>query len=139
MSAAGDLPFVDEHHLTVEATPAVVWAGLRAYVDRHLAKPEGSLLTRLLGTRPDSGFEVTEEVPELRLVLGGRHRFSRYRLVFEIEPVAGEKSLLRALTYAAFPGPHGRVYRLLVISSRAHVLATRGMLASIRRASLAQV
>ena len=47
--------------------------------------------------------------------------------------------MLRALTYARFPGPHGRVYRLLVISSRAHVLATDGILASIRRAVLAQV
>ena len=41
--------------------------------------------------------------------------------------------MLRAHTFARFPGPHGRVYRLLVIDSRAHVLATRRILASVRR------
>ena len=55
-----------------------------------------------------------------RLVLTGRHRFSRYALVFELEPL-GEHTVLKALTYAVFPGLHGRVYRLLVIGSRAHV------------------
>ena len=65
-------------------------------------------------------------------MLSGRHRFSRYRLVF-VDRAAGPHSVLKALTYAAFPGLHGRVYRLLVISSRAHVLATRAVLARIRR------
>lgn len=130
------LPYVDEHHVTVEASPAVVWPDLTAYVDRTLASGRGSLLTRLLGTRPDSGFEVSEEVPERRLVLSGRHRFSEYALVLELDP-SGEQTVLRALTYARFPGPHGRLYRLLVISSRAHVLATNRILASIRRECLA--
>ncbi len=65
-------------------------------------------------------------------MLSGRHRFSRYALVFELEPT-GEHTVLKALTYAVFPGVHGRVYRLLVISSRAHVVATRRMLASVSR------
>ena len=127
-----DLPFVDEHRTTVEQPIEVVWPGLRAYVDRTLASGRATLLTRLLGTRPASGFEVTEEVPERRLVLEGRHRFSVYALVFELDP-EGPRTVLRALTHARFPGPHGRVYRLLVISSRAHVLATNGILASIRK------
>jgi hypothetical protein len=130
------LPYVDEHHVTVEAAPEAVWAGLQAYVGRTLAPGRRTVLTRLLGTRPDSGFEVTEEAPGRRLVLGGRHRFSEYFLVFELDPL-GEQTVLRALTYARFPGPHGRVYRLLVISSRAHVLATTQLLASIRRECLA--
>jgi hypothetical protein len=138
MTVDADLPFVDEHSTTIEAPVAVAWPGLRAYVDRLLAAHDGGLLTRVLGTRPAAGFEVTEEVPERRLELTGQHRFSRYALVLELEP-AGERTVLRALTYARFPGLHGRVYRALVIGTRAHVLATRGLLRSARRASLAQV
>ena len=132
MTAALDLPYVDEHRTTVEAPPDVVWRALRAYVDRMLAANDGSVFTRLLGAHPSAGFEVSEEVAEERLVLSGRHRFSRYALVFELEP-ASEHTVLKALTYAVFPGLHGRVYRLLVISSRAHVIATRRMLASVSK------
>lgn len=76
-----------------------------------------------------------EEVPPRRLALVGRHRFSRYSLVFELDP-RGRHTVLRALTYARFPGPHGAVYRLLVIGTRLHVVATRRLLGSIRRACL---
>ena len=134
MNLAEDLPFVDEHRTTIEASPDAVWRGLRQYVDRMLASNEKNPLTAVLGTHPSAGFEVTEEVPQERLVLSGRHRFSRYALVFELEG-AGRRTVLKALTYAVFPGPHGRVYRLLVIGSRAHVLATRRMLASVAGAA----
>ncbi len=130
-----DLPFVDEHRTTVEAPLEAVWRGLRRYVDRMLAVNEGRLATRVLGTRPAAGFEISEEVPPLRLALSGRHRFSRYALVFELDP-QGQHTVLRALTYARFPGPHGGVYRLLVIGTRLHVVATRRLLESIRRACL---
>jgi hypothetical protein len=133
VTPTADPPFVDEHHLMIEASPEEVWRALRAYVDHMLAAADGSVFTRLLGAHPSAGFEVADEEPGRQLLLTGRHRFSRYELVFEVEP-DGEQTVLKALTYAAFPGLHGRVYRLLVISSRAHVLATRGMLASIRRA-----
>ncbi len=133
----GDLPFIDEHRTTIEAPREVVWPRLRAYVDRMLAADEHGLFTRLLGTEPPAGFEVSEEVPEERVVLSGRHRFSRYALVLELDP-SGEQTVLRARTFAAFPGPHGRVYRLLVISSHAHVVATRRILESMRKACLAE-
>lgn len=132
MTDASDLPFVDEHRTTIEQPVEVVWPGLRAYVDRTLASGSSNVLTRLLGTRPASGFEVTEEVPERRLVLTGRHRFSDYALVLELDP-EGQRTVLRALTHARFPGLHGRAYRLLVIDTRLHVVATNGILASIRR------
>ena len=125
-----DLPFVDEHRITIEAPREVVWRRLRSYVDRGLASAHGSLFTRLLGAHPPSGFEVSEEVPSERLVLTGRHRFSRYALVFELDP-SGQDTVLKARTFAAFPGPHGRVYRLLVIGSHAHVVATRRILRQI--------
>lgn len=49
----------------------------------------------------------------------------------------GGGTLLRATTYAEFPGLRGRGYRALVIGSRLHVVATRGMLRSVARASQA--
>jgi hypothetical protein len=131
----GPLPFVDEHRTTIEAPRDVVWPRLRSYVDRMLAASEHGLLTRLLGAEPPAGFEVSYQEPDERLVLTGRHRFSRYSLTFELDP-SGDQTVLRARTNAAFPGPHGRVYRLLVISSRGHVFAMRRLLASIRRACL---
>jgi hypothetical protein len=132
-----DLPYIDENRTTVEAPPDVVWSGLRTYVDRMLAANDGGLFTRVLGTDPSGGFAIDEEVPPRRLALTGRHRFSRYALVFELDP-HGQQTVLRALTYARFPGPHGRVYRLLVIGTRLHVVATRRLLRSIRRACLQQ-
>ena len=124
--ADGDLPaFVDEHRTTVAAAPDRVWASLRRYADRALATGHSSPLTKVLGTDPPAGFAVVEEEPGARLVLAGRHRFSRYRLVFELRPAAPGSTTLAAQTWADFPGPAGAAYRLLVIGSRAHVLAVR--------------
>jgi hypothetical protein len=93
----------------------------------------GSLLTRVLGTSPPSGFGVAARVEGERLELVGRHRFSRYRLVFSLVPAAPEGTRLTATTYAAFPGPHGAAYRFVVIGLGPHVVATRRMLASVAR------
>ena len=112
-----------------------MWQALRAYVDKMLAANSAGVFARLLGAQPSAGFAVSEEVPEERLVLTGRHRFSRYALVFELTR-SETQTVLKALTYAVFPGPHGRAYRLLVISSRLHVLATRQMLSSVERRAL---
>jgi hypothetical protein len=43
--------------------------------------------------------------------------------------------VLRAKTYAEFPGLRGRIYRALVIGTGAHVLATNHMLRAIQRLS----
>ena len=75
-------------------------------------------------------------MPNQQLALAGRHRFSRYLLVFELDDLPGEESLLTARTYAEFPGLHGGVYRALVIGTRFHAVAVKGMLRSIRQASL---
>ena len=129
-----DLPYVDEHEVRVAASPDRTWQALTAYVDRTLATGQPSLPTRLLGTVPASGFAVGSSEPGEWVELTGRHRFSRYRLVFSVRPgpVAGSSRLV-ATTYAAFPGPHGAAYRLLVIGSRLHVLATRRMLRTVRK------
>jgi len=136
VSGSGPLPYVDEHAITIAAPRDLVWAALRRYAARSIGLSGGSPLAGALGTVPRSGFEVAEAVPGDRLTLSGQHRFSRYALVFELRDAAGDGTVLTAKTYAAFPGPHGRVYRVLVIGTRAHVLATDHMLRAVRRLSL---
>lgn len=124
-------PHIDDHEVRVAAPAAEVYPVLRRYVDSLGAKGSG-MLSRLLGTDPPSGFAVAEEVPDRLVRLTGRHRFSRYQLLFEID-AHGKESVLRARSYGEFPGLHGRAYRAAVIGTRAHVLATRHILRSIRR------
>jgi hypothetical protein len=135
MSSERALPYVDEHHLFVEASVDVVWTALRAFGDSELGIGSGNPLAHVLGTRPRSGFEVAAEDPGRELRLAGRHRFSRYRLVFGLDAAEGG-TVVTARTFAAFPGLHGRIYRILVISSHAHVVATRRILRSVRRKAL---
>lgn len=129
---AQDPPHVDTHAILVDAPPEDVWSALERYVET-IGATGLPLVARILGTEPASGFAVEQrEAPRL-LALAGRHRFSRYRLVFELEAARGGGTELRAVTYAEFPGLHGAVYRALVIGTRLHVLATRGMLHAVRR------
>ncbi|WP_432137549.1 hypothetical protein [Streptomyces sp. bgisy154] len=79
------------------------------------------------------GFRVAGAVPGRELTLVGRHRFSAYALIFHLEAAGAGRTLLRAETRAVFPGPLGRLYRLLVIGTRGHVLAVRRLLAEVRR------
>jgi hypothetical protein len=130
------LPYVDEHRTRIAASRDVVWTALRRYVDSSLGVAAGNPLARLLATEPLGGFEVAQEVQNQRLSMAGRHRFARYLLVFELADVEGGTTLLSARTYAAFPGPHGRTYRALVIGTRGHVVAVKHMLRTIRRSSL---
>ncbi len=136
------LPFVDEHRLLVPAPPAAVWRALAGHVG---AMTGAGPLAWALGTDPRRasgaplqvgatvpGFAVTEVEPERLARLTGRHRFSRYALTFTLAAAPGG-TMLGARTDAAFPGPHGRAYRLLVISSGAHRLAVARLLRDIRR------
>jgi len=127
-------PYVDEHQVVMRAPRDRVWAALTSYVEGVLATGHSSVVTRLLGAVPASGFGESSRADGDRLELIGRHRFSQYRLVFSLHD-AGAATALRATTYAAFPGLHGRAYRALVIGTRLHVLATRRMLDAVRRRS----
>jgi hypothetical protein len=130
-----DLPYIDEHAITIAVPRDLVWTALRRYAATSIGFPGGNPLARVLGTAPRSGFEVAEAVPPDKLTLAGRHRFSRYALAFELHDTADDSTVLRATTYAEFPGSRGQIYRLLVIGTRVHVLATSHMLRTVQRLS----
>jgi hypothetical protein len=131
-----ELPFVDAHEVVVAVGREVVWAALERYVEADLLAngwPKG-WFTFVLGTDPAPGFEEVERREPRRMVLEGRHRFSRYRLTFELDDGPDDaETTLRAVSHAAFPGLHGRTYRAAVISSGLHVIATQRILEAIRR------
>jgi hypothetical protein len=140
------LPYIDEQACTLGASPERTWAALLA-VSGSFGKGDGGPLARLLGVQPARtsgdwstepaagatlpGFAIEEARRPSRLALAGRHRFSRYALVFELEPIGDAWTRIRALTWAAFPGPHGRAYRALVIGTGAHRLVVRRLLRQI--------
>lgn len=131
MTAAQDLPFVDDHSRSVAAPVERTWTALQGYVDGLVANPH-PVLRRVLGTVPRTGFEVIDNAAPHGLVLGGRHRFSTYRLVFRNEP-EGDGSRLHAVTYAEFPGLRGRAYRTMLIASTGHRRAVERMLRAVAR------
>jgi hypothetical protein len=141
-----DLPFVDEHHVRIAAPVDVVWSALTAYLKGTGAS---GTLARLLGADPRQasgeppnegatvpGFRVARVEAGRVVGLAGRHRFSRYALVFSLSAGTGtgtSTTLLSARTYAEFPHVRGRIYRALVIGSGAHRVITRRMLRAVRR------
>ncbi|HET7446140.1 MAG TPA: hypothetical protein VFJ57_15945 [Solirubrobacterales bacterium] len=110
----GLLPYVDQHSTDVDSPPERVW----------------ETLTRLAATLSYFAVGASEEPRELTLI--GAHRFSRYALIFRLDDLGGDRTRLRAETRAEFPGAKGSVYRALVIGTRIHVLATRGILARVK-------
>ncbi|MGW4562534.1 hypothetical protein ACWEN3_09065 [Streptomyces sp. NPDC004561] len=139
------LPYVDTHTTVVPAGADVVWRAIGEVLEGSFAGRAGAAYARLVkvadhtvaGPRPPAvgstvrGFRVTAADPERELVLTGRHRFSAYTLAFRLEPDGPGRTRVGAETRAVFPGPAGRLYRLLVIRSGAHAAVMRRMLASI--------
>jgi hypothetical protein len=140
------LPAVDEHGVEIAADPDQVWEALSATLPRTLNSRRSARFSKLLGdafteargeptvigsTVP--GFIVSRSIRPSVLALLGQHRFSRYALVFRIDELGTGRSRLRAETRAEFPGAKGRVYRALVIGSRAHFLVVRRILSAVRR------
>ena len=138
-----DLPFVDEHRVLVAAPVGEVWRALIERVESRLSGPK--LLVRVLRAEPAHasdppfgpgstlrGFAVDEVVPERLIRLTGRHRFSRYELLFTLSQRA-DGVLLAARTHAAFPGVPGFLYHNLVIGSGAHRIVTRRLLEGVSR------
>ncbi len=132
-------PYIDEYAAKVPANPERTWDALLRVLRTDLSG--GGPLVRILGASPSArsgdwagdltgatlpGFAVTEANRPTRLELRGHHRFASYALVFLID-----EDKVRAQTYAAFPGLHGRAYRALVIGTRAHRLLVRRLLRRI--------
>ena len=139
--AVSGLPFVDELRVEIEAPVLSVWRGLAVQLAGSRAS---AALASVLGTHPRRatgrlftpgsavpGFRVTEATAGRRVELLGRHRFARYALVLTLDD-RPDRTVLRARTYAEFPGPHGAAYRLLVISSGAHKKVTQHLLTAVR-------
>jgi hypothetical protein len=126
------LPLLDEHSAILRGSPSAAWQAVRQYA-LSLAQSDHVVLGRLLGTDPPSGFDVAEEITGERMALAGRHRFARYRLVFELEERPGNATKLSVLSFAAFPGVRGRLYRALLMGTGGHVIAVRHMLRTIER------
>lgn len=142
--SAAELPYVDEHAVTVAAPPQPIFDAI-ASVLRRTFGPSDNPVIRVLGAQPSrtSGgplragstfpaFAVDGYDEQSVLALTGRHRFSHYALVFRLAPAGADRTTVTAETRAVFPGWHGTVYRMLVIGTKGHVLATRRLLAMIR-------
>ncbi len=143
------LPYIDEHSITIDATCEHVWGALAQALRTDFGGAASAPLTRLLGVTPAQargnwrgtlqagdalpGFAVAETHAPERLELRGRHRFSRYALVFELDAIGTARCTLRAQTWAEFPGPIGRVYRALVIGTGGHRLIVRRLLCNVAR------
>jgi hypothetical protein len=141
------LPHVDEHSVGVAADPGVAWEALLRTVDVGLSSETASRFAALLGCADSraagprplqagsaiTGFHVAGAVPAEQLALAGSHRFSDYALIFRLEALGPGETRVRAETRAEFPGVKGRAYRSMVIGTRFHVLATRRILAAVKR------
>ncbi len=125
------LPFVDEHGLMVRAGEDETWPAVVGYATA-LSRTGHGVLSRLLGTVPESGFTIIDTRPHRQLTLAGRHRFATYRLVFRVAP-EGPGARVTADTFARFPGLRGRLYHALLMRTHAHQVATQRMLREIRR------
>lgn len=140
------LPFIDAYEERVEAAPVETWAALERTLRHRLSGTPPSLFVKAWNLQPREhrgswqrgielssavpGFEVSELIPRERLVLSGRHRFSRYAAVFILDD-EGDETLLRVETWAVFPGLAGRAYRAMVIGTRMHRLVTLGLLRGV--------
>ena len=153
MSEAALLPFVDAWSIDVGAPPRVVWDAVLAsapgagagIVRRALAVLLGAdpaasngLASHVLGAeRP--GFAVCEVVPPITYALAGRHRFAIYQLVFRIDKRGQGLSRLTAETFAIFPGPGGRLYRMFLMDAKLHALVMWFLVRRVRRRAEATV
>ncbi|MEB4208522.1 DUF2867 domain-containing protein [Mycobacterium sp. 94-17] len=120
------LPYIDEHAITIDAGREDTWAALLRVMCRDPHDPS---------TVP-FGFALDEAVPPARFALKGRHLFAVYRWVFELDELDGARTRLRAVTWADFPGIHGKAYRALVIGSGGHRVVVRQTLKRVAAAML---
>lgn len=95
-------------------------------------------LQRVVCKGPDSapvGFALESAVAPERLALRGRHWFSEYAFVFELEEAGPGRTRLHAKSWADFPGLHGKIYRALVIGTGGHRVVVKGLLRRVAAAT----
>ena len=140
-----DLPLIDEHRRIIDAPQERVWTALLDMLGGLFASPAASLYARAVGCDPPTasgprpldegatvpGFRVARATVGEELALEGRHRFSVYALTFGLDDAAGGGTTLRAESRAAFPGPHGRLYRAVVVGTGGHAMSVRRMLGAV--------
>lgn len=119
------LSYIDEHAISVDADRADTWSALLRVMCRDPHDP----------TTVPTGFVLDEARPAERFALKGRHPFAVYRWVFELDHAEPHHTRLRAITWADFPGLHGKVYRSLVIGTGAHRVIVRWTLKRIAAAA----
>lgn len=146
MTTASSLPYIDEHSVTVAASPATAWRPLTEVVDatlcagwvRPITQALGCEETAATGPRPLKssstvpGFHVVADEPR-ELALLGRHRFSDYALILRVDDLGNATARVRGETRAVFPGLMGSLYRTAVIGSRGHAVVVRYILRAIKR------
>lgn len=146
VEVAAGLPRIDEHDIAVDVPADEAWPFLMAAFTRLATRPSWRAYGRVVRCEPDGangdpamvgatvpGFRVVRSTPPTEWALEGRHAFSRYALTFRVDPLDDETCRITAETRAEFPGPHGTVYRALVIGTRGHVVGVRGILQMIKR------
>ncbi|MFI6172737.1 hypothetical protein ACIBCN_38580 [Nocardia sp. NPDC051052] len=119
------LSYIDEHARSIDANRDRVWTALLKVLCKDPTDP---------ATLP-TGFVLDAVVAPARLAMKGRHWFSKYALIFELDDEGANRTRVRAMTLANFPGPHGKIYRALVIGSGGHKIVVRRMLRQIAAAA----
>jgi len=140
------LPHIDEHGVLVDAPRERVWDALVQVVPGAFGGGGSLRAARMLGCSETErsgepgrigstipGFVVARVIKPAALALEGQHRFSRYGLIFSLDPVGEDQTMLRAETRAEFPGFKGKVYRALVIGTNGHVIVVNRLLKSVKK------
>ena len=122
------LPYIDQHAITIDANREETWSALLRVMCRDPQDPSSVPI----------GFVLDEARSRERFALNGHHPFAVYRWVFELEDQPAGRTRVRALTWADFPGIHGKIYRALVIGTGGHRVAVRWTLKRIAAMVLAQ-
>ncbi|WP_433664805.1 hypothetical protein ACQPW1_23220 [Nocardia sp. CA-128927] len=119
------LSYIDEHARSIDANRDRAWKALLKVVCKDPSDPS---------TVPAGFVLESAEVPA-RLAMKGRHWFSEYALVFELDDECANRTRIHAKSWANFPGLHGKIYRALVIGSGGHQVVVRRMLRKIAAAA----
>ncbi|MEV0247808.1 hypothetical protein AB0H76_14540 [Nocardia sp. NPDC050712] len=119
------LPYIDEHSTVIDANRERAWKAVLRVLCKDLDDP---------ATVP-GGFVLAAAEEPTRLALHGRHWFSEYELIFLLDDQGSGRTLVRAQSSAKFPGPHGKIYRALVVGTGGHRLVMRRMMRQIAAAA----